>query len=159
MFSCGPDQTQVRRQLEASCRALAAVVGQREPRDSSTWKSLIPGPDISQRSKTKPIHLHKKAHIMNYKRKTNIERFKMYLSRQDRKVHDSSRKQSAQLCYEKIQHVRKVQKVQRGRFHVVGQASKLRSSKNCTTEKENQVQQASRLAYGSSRASCLLECK
>lgn len=72
MFSFGPDQTQVHRQLEASCRALAAVVGQREPRDSSTWKSLIPGPDISQSSKPNPIHLHKKAHIMNYKRKTNI---------------------------------------------------------------------------------------
>jgi hypothetical protein len=72
MFSFGPDQTLVRRQLEASCRALAAVAGQREPRDSSTWKSLIHGPDISQSPKTNPIHLHKKAHIMNYKRKTNI---------------------------------------------------------------------------------------
>jgi len=31
MFFFGPDQTLVRRQLEASCRALAAVAGQREP--------------------------------------------------------------------------------------------------------------------------------
>ena len=52
MFSCGPDQTQVRRQFEASCRALAAVAGQREPRDSSTWKSLIRGLDISQSSQS-----------------------------------------------------------------------------------------------------------
>jgi hypothetical protein len=115
MFSFGPDQTLVRRQLEASCRALAAVAGQQEPRDSSTWKSLIPGPDISQISKPNPIHLHKKAHIMNYKRETNIWCSKIYLSRQDRKVHKSSRKQSAQLCYGKIQHVRKVQ---RGRFQI-----------------------------------------
>jgi len=78
MSSFGPDPTQVRRRLEASCRALAAVAGQREPRDSSTWKSLIPGPDVRvtwlprMALKPNPIHLHKEAHIMNYKRETNI---------------------------------------------------------------------------------------
>lgn len=46
---------------------------------------------------------------MNYKRETSIWCSKIYLSGQDRKVHKSSRKQLAQLCYEKIQHVRKAQ--------------------------------------------------